>query len=97
MSVGEETTLYSVREFNVNPDPCDTNTISKFTHRLSFEFSDPNVARVTNHPFHWDEVTIFHVNGLTAGTTMMTMYVTHKDTGALHWVSPPMPVTVAAP
>ncbi len=94
---GEESTLYSVREFRVETDPCETNTLSKFTYRLSFEFSDPDVARITSHPFHWDEVTVFHVNGLAAGTTTLTMYVTHKDTGALRWMSPPMPVTIEAP
>ena len=94
---GQESTLYSVREFGVDPEPCETNTISKFTHRVSFVFSDPEVARVTNHPFHWDEVTIFHVNGLQTGSTTMKIYVTHKDTGALRWISPPLPVTVAAP
>jgi hypothetical protein len=95
---GMETTLYSVREFRVDPaDSCDTVTLPDTTYRLSFTFSDPSVVRVTNHPFHWDEITIFHVNGLQAGTTEMTLVVTRADTGALHWISPPMPVTVAAP
>jgi hypothetical protein len=94
---GEETTLYSVREFRVNPDPCETSILQDSTYRFSFAFSDPDIARITSHPFHWDEVTIFHVNGLVAGMTMMTIYATHKDTGALRWVSPPMPVNVAAP
>lgn len=96
---GQESTLYSVREFRRAgvADSCATASISKFTHRLSFVFSDPEIARITNHPFHWDEITIFHVNGLQAGSTTMKIYVTHKDTGALKWISPPLPVTVGTP
>jgi hypothetical protein len=94
---GQETTLYSVREFRVSPDPCDTVTLGSTQVRFSFEFADRDIAKITNHPFHWNEITVFHVNGLRAGSTMMTLYATDDDTGALRWVSPPMPVTVAAP
>jgi hypothetical protein len=97
LSEGQETTLYSVREFRVHADSCATSTLQDATYRLAFEFSDPAIARITNHPFHWDEITIFHLNGLQAGSTTMTLYVTDSGTGELRWISPPMPVTVAAP
>jgi hypothetical protein len=96
VDVGAQTSLYSVREFRVLADPCATSTLGDGTYRLSFSFADPGIARVVNHPFHWDEITIFHVEGLSPGSTTLRLWVTNKTTGALRWASPPMPVTVAA-
>lgn len=97
VDAGTLTSLYSVREFRVLSDPCATSTIGDSTYRLSFAFADPGIARVVNHPIHWSEITIFHVEGLAPGTTTMRIWVTNRTTGALRWASPPLGVTVAAP
>jgi hypothetical protein len=87
--VGELTDLYSVRTVD---GACVTNALSGLA-TLRFEFADPCIARVVNHPVHWGENLIFHVEGLVVGTT--TLRITPFVGGVPQWTTPPLPVVIS--
>jgi hypothetical protein len=88
-AVGELTDLYSVRFL----EGCETIAPSS-TYTFLFDFEDPCIARVINHPVHWGERNIFHIEGMAAGTTHMRIYAVRG--GALEFVSPSLPVRIDA-
>jgi len=86
---GQETELYSVRYFN---DACERIDLTS-SHTLLFDFADRGIATSTNHPKHWGEITVFHINGLAAGTTSMRL-VLLRNYDEVVFVSPPIPVEI---
>jgi hypothetical protein len=62
------------------------------TYTFLFEFEDPCVASVLNHPIHWGERSQFHVYGIQEGQTNVTIYAVRN--GVLEYVTPALPVVV---
>jgi hypothetical protein len=48
-----------------------------------------------NHPEHWGEITIFHIEGLAAGETTLRLRL--LNAGQVTMTSPPIPVVITAP
>jgi hypothetical protein len=88
---GTLTELYSFRL--LAPD-CSASTISAPPYSLAFEFADSGYGRIVNHPEHWDEITIFHLEGLAAGETTLRLRL--LDQGQVVMTSPPIPVVITA-
>jgi hypothetical protein len=86
---GTLTELYSFRL--LAPD-CSATTISAPRYSLAFEVADSGFARIVNHPEHWDEITIFHLEGLAAGETTVRLRL--LDQGQVALTSPPIPVVI---
>jgi hypothetical protein len=90
-NVGELTDLIFFRFID---DPCDDNAASNSLYSLVFQFADPQIAKIVNHPIHWDEKTFFHIEGTAAGSTTLRVWVLSGTT--LQFASPPLPVVVNA-
>ncbi len=89
---GTLTELYSFRL--LAPD-CTSTTIASPPYSLAFEFADPGIARIVNHPEHWGEITIFHIEGLVAGETTLRLRL--LNAGQVTMTSPPIPVVISVP
>jgi hypothetical protein len=90
-AAGDTTELYSFRL--LAPD-CTASQISATRYSLAFEFADSAIARVVNHPEHWNETTVFHLEGVAAGQTALTVRL--LDQGQVSMTSPPIPVVITA-
>lgn len=64
---------YSFRSLDASN--CRAQTYDESTHHLAFEFEDPCIAGIVNHPEHYDVKMTFHLEGLAAGETRMRMRV----------------------
>jgi hypothetical protein len=89
--VGEVTDLYSVRVLDA---ACAQNALSDAQYSIAFVFEDDCIARTVNHPEHWDEKLIFHIEGVAVGSTTVKLYFLKNN--AVDFVSPPIPVSVHA-
>lgn len=87
-AVGELTDLYSIRFIDA---ACATPAPGT-SYSLLFDFDDPCIGRIINHPVHWGEKLIFHLQGLAAGVT--SLRITALDNGQPAFVSPPLPVVI---
>jgi hypothetical protein len=90
-AAGALTDLYSLRLLDGG---CATSTLNGAA-TLHFEFENPCLGRIVNHPIHWGEISIFHLQGLQAGTTQVR--ITALLHGAIQFVTPPIPVVVTPP
>jgi hypothetical protein len=90
---GEETDLFLLKNLDQG---CGQTDVAG-GRLLSFRVADPTIAAITNHPIHWGERTDFHVKGLTAGTTSLTMYLVNASTLEIELVSPALPVVIGTP
>jgi hypothetical protein len=88
---GPLTDLIGIRVFD---DACNRETLSDTAHHLAFLFSDRGIARTTHHPEHVGERLVFHVEGVTPGSTTMTLVLVQTSTSDVVFVSPPIPVTI---
>lgn len=61
-------------------------------YEYRFQFADPEIARVVQTPIHWGEDQEFHIEGLSSGSTELTVFL-YRD-GVLQWKAPPYPVVV---
>jgi hypothetical protein len=73
---------------SLQPDP------SSSQYSLAFDFADPCLAGVVNHPEHTGEYFIFHLRGLALGDTQLRLHLLNQN--AVVWRSPPLPVRVNA-
>ncbi len=62
---------------------------------VQVEFADDGVGKLVHHPFHWNEKDEFHIAGVAAGQTTVTLYLIQG--GDIKAVSPPIDVVVTAP
>jgi hypothetical protein len=53
---------------------CSTQTLGAENH-LAYEFRDPCIAAIVDHPEHFGVLTSFHMEGLTAGSTEMRVRI----------------------
>ena len=90
-AAGDTTELYS---FRLLAQDCTASQISATRYSLAFEFSDSAIARVVNHPEHWNETTVFHLEGVAAGQTALTVRL--LDQGQVAMTSPPIPVVITS-
>lgn len=74
-------------------DSCRRVKPSSSQRRLVFDFADPSVARVVNHPVHWGEHMEFHLEGLNPGTTTVRIHFVRSD-NSVEFTSLPVPVEV---
>jgi len=73
-------------------DGCTARTYDEDTHRLLFEFRDPCVAGVVNHPEHFGVNVTFHLEGLAAGETDVRLRL--YEGNEHRYTSPWLPVVV---
>jgi hypothetical protein len=90
-AAGDTTELYS---FRLLATDCTASQISSTRYSLAFEFADSAIARIVNHPEHWNETTVFHLEGVAAGQTTLTVRL--LDQGLVSMTSPPIPVVITA-
>jgi hypothetical protein len=87
LEVGELTALYTITLL----DGCNKVQLDD-GYEYGFVFADPCVGRIVNHPIHWGEDTVFHLEGLSAGTTNLRIYVLNGS--AFEFATPWIPVVV---
>jgi hypothetical protein len=88
----EEQTLTELYSFRLLAPDCTSSTITSPPYTLAFEFAASGHARIVNHPEHWDEHTIFHLEGLAAGETTLRLRLLEQ--GQMVMTSPPIPVVI---
>ncbi len=90
LEVGELSALYKITLLD---DECAKIQLdSSYEYRYVIE--DPSVARILQTPVHWGEVQIFHVEGMSVGSTLVSVYLFKN--GSFLWKSPPYPLEVVA-
>jgi hypothetical protein len=71
---------------------CGTQTLGP-EHHLAYEFKDACIAGIVDHPEHFDVITSFHAEGISAGSTEMRIRIFEGD--AIIYRSPWIPVVVS--
>jgi hypothetical protein len=82
--------LFSFRILNYAT--CAETEPSPTFYSLAFEFADPCVAGVVNHPEHSGEYMLFHLRGFTVAETSVRILLIYNN--HVEFVSPPLPVRV---
>lgn len=89
---GESTDLF---RFRLLDDECSQVTPPGL-YLLTFMVADAGVAHITNHPLHWGEHTVFHVDGEAVGETTLQLFLLRRDSWRLQLYTPPLPLIVTA-
>ena len=76
----------------VNYSTCGETTPSASFYSLVFEFGDPCMVGVVQHPEHSGEIFDFHLRGLALGNTTLRIRYMYQNT--VQFTSPPIPVQV---
>ncbi len=89
---GESTDLF---RFRLLDEGCGQVTPSGL-YLLTFMVGHAGVAHITNHPLHWGEHTVFHIDGESVGETTLQLFLLRQDTWRLQLMTPPLPLIVTA-
>jgi|GEM_PF-2900181 len=92
---GETTDLFSYYLPEAGDD-CRRDSPSMSSRTFVFEFADSSIARVVNHPVHWGEDRVFHVEGLTSGMTQIRIHSVRSNL-SVEYTTPWIPVEVLNP
>lgn len=92
LEVGELSALYKITLLDEGCNKIQLDDNPGLDYEYRFRIGDSEVARIVQTPIHWGEDLVFHVEGLQAGSTDLTVYLMEGD--VLQWKSPPYPVQV---